>query len=124
MPTAKTEKRRTKIKKKKKKATPKAHQWVVGGPHPRQPGYRHSALPRIKTPASPGTDLGFRVTLAVHKLIPAESAFAELNEKPDLGPTPGLREAQMEQGWLPSRQQTMKLGGLFLTAPQDQVAFP
>lgn len=29
----------------------------------------------IKTPASPRTDLGFRVALAVHKLIPAESTF-------------------------------------------------
>lgn len=59
-----------------KKATPKAHQWVAGGPHPDSQG-TDTALPRIKTPASPGTDLGFgfTVTLSVHKLIPAESAF-------------------------------------------------
>jgi hypothetical protein len=51
----------------------------------------------IKTPASLQPELSFRVLLAVHTWIPAESPLTR-KAKLDLGPTPGLRKAQMEQG--------------------------
>lgn len=55
--------------------------------------------PGIKTPASPGTHLGFRATLAVHKLIPAESTFCSGGIKSlILVPPQGSRKLRRNRG--------------------------
>lgn len=79
MPTAKTEKAEQ-----NKKATPKSHQRALAA-LTRDEQDTGTLLSRgIKTPASPRTELSFRVTLAVHKLIPAESTFGQARMKSQL----------------------------------------